>query len=50
MWFVKKCTEIKHDLDIFSYIMDNFFVVQINMFGNVEVTDPTETLEERDMV
>ena len=39
------------DPDIFSYIMDNFFVVQINMFGNVEVTDFNgETLEERDMV
>ena len=50
--YCKKMHEtVFSDPDIFSYIMDNFFVVQINMFGNVEVTDFNgETLEERDMV
>ena len=36
---------------VFQYLMDQFFVVQINMFGNVEVTDfDGQTLEKREMV
>ena len=50
--YCKKMHEdVFSDPDILSYLMDNFFVVQINMFGNVEVTDfDGEVLEERDMV
>lgn len=37
--------------NIASYIDENFFVVQINMFGDVEVTDfDGTTLAEKDMV
>lgn len=37
--------------EIDQYIHDNFFVVQINMFGDVEVTDfDGTTLPEKDMV
>lgn len=37
--------------EIASYIEDNYFVVQINMFGDVEVTDfDGASLPERDMV
>ena len=37
--------------EIDQYITDNFFVVQINMFGDVEVTDFDGTaLTEKDMV
>ena len=37
--------------EIANYINENFFVVQINMFGDVEVTDfDGETLPEKDMV
>ena len=37
--------------EIAQYIADNFFVVQINMFGDVEVTDfDGTTLPEKDMV
>lgn len=37
--------------EVSQYIEDNFFVVQINMFGDVEVTDfDGETLPEKDMV
>ncbi|PTX54488.1 thioredoxin-related protein [Litoreibacter ponti] len=37
--------------EIAQYIEDNFFVVQINMFGDVEVTDfDGTTLPEKDMV
>lgn len=37
--------------EIAEYIEKNFFVVQINMFGDVEVTDfDGETLAEKDMV
>lgn len=50
--YCKKMHEtVFSDPAVFSYLMDNFFVVQINMFGNVEVTDfDGEILEERDMV
>jgi thioredoxin-related protein len=37
--------------EIADYITENFFVVQINMFGDIEVTDfDGETLPEKDMV
>jgi thioredoxin-related protein len=37
--------------EIADYISENFFVVQINMFGDLEVTDfDGETLPEKDMV
>ena len=37
--------------EIAQYIEDNYFVVQINMFGDVEVTDfDGTTLPEKDMV
>tara|TARA_R110000787_G_scaffold14670_15_gene45255 strand:- start:1011 stop:1574 length:564 start_codon:yes stop_codon:yes gene_type:complete len=37
--------------EVGDYINDNFFVVQINMFGDVEVTDfDGEALPEKDMV
>lgn len=37
--------------EIAQYIEDNFFVIQINMFGDVEVTDfDGTTLPEKDMV
>ena len=37
--------------EIADYISENFFVVQINMFGDLEVTDfDGETLAEKDMV
>jgi thioredoxin-related protein len=37
--------------EVVAYIEDNFFVVQINMFGDVEVTDfDGEVLAEKDMV
>ena len=37
--------------EIASYIEDNYFVVQINMFGDIEVTDfDGTTLPEKDMV
>lgn len=37
--------------EVAAYIEDNFFVVQINMFGDVEVTDfDGVTLPEKDMV
>lgn len=43
--------EVYPDLEITQMIEDNFFVVQINMFGDVEVTDfDGETLSEKDMV
>lgn len=37
--------------EVAKYIEDNFFVIQINMFGDVEVTDfDGTTLPEKDMV
>lgn len=37
--------------EITNYIQDNYFVVQINMFGDVEVTDfDGKTLPEKEMV
>lgn len=51
MYCKKMHEEVFSDPYIYDYLMENFFVVQINMFGNVEVTDfDGETLEERDMV
>ena len=43
--------EVFIDPAIDSYIKDNYFFVQINMFGDVEVTDfDGETLPEKEMV
>jgi thioredoxin-related protein len=37
--------------EVAQYITDNFFVVQVNMFGDVEITDfDGEALSEKDMV
>ncbi|WP_147104023.1 thioredoxin family protein [Tateyamaria sp. syn59] len=49
------CTKMHEEVfvipEIAQYIEDNFFVVQINMFGDVEVTDfDGTTLPEKDMV
>ncbi|WP_460273203.1 thioredoxin family protein [Celeribacter sp. ULVN23_4] len=43
--------EVYQDPEITQMIEDNFFVIQINMFGDVEVTDfDGEALPEKDMV
>ncbi len=43
--------EIFPDTAIDRYIKDNYFFIQINMFGDVEVTDfDGESLPEKDMV
>ena len=49
------CTKMHEEVfvvpEIAQYIEDNFFVVQINMFGDVEVTDfDGTTLPEKEMV
>ena len=49
------CTKMHEEVfvapQIHQYIEDNFFVVQINMFGDVEVTDfDGTTLPEKEMV
>jgi thioredoxin-related protein len=49
------CTKMYEDVfpdpEINAALMDDFFVVQLNMFGDVEVTDfDGETLSEKDMV
>ncbi|KXF90055.1 thioredoxin family protein [Phaeobacter inhibens] len=48
------CTKMHEEVfpkpQISSYIADNFFVVQLNLYGDVEVTDfDGETLSEKDM-
>ncbi|MBV7409590.1 thioredoxin family protein [Maritimibacter sp. DP1N21-5] len=48
------CTKMHEEVfpreDLAQYIEDNFFVVQMNLFGDVEVTDlDGETLSEKDM-
>ncbi len=43
--------EVYPDPEVTAMIEDHYFVVQINMFGDVEVTDfDGETLSEKDMV
>lgn len=43
--------EVFPDPEIDAYIRENYFVVQINMYGDVEVTDfDGETLPEKEMV
>ena len=43
--------EVFSDPEIKTLIEDNYFVVQINMFGNIDVTDfDGETLPEKDVV
>ena len=50
--YCKKMHEqVFSDEQIYNYLMDEFFVVQVNMFGNVEITDfDGDTLQERDMI
>ncbi|WP_411352653.1 thioredoxin family protein [Leisingera aquaemixtae] len=48
------CTKMHEEIfprpEISQYIEDNFFVVQLNLYGDVEVTDfDGETLPEKDM-
>ncbi|MBQ4806585.1 thioredoxin family protein [Phaeobacter sp. HS012] len=48
------CTKMHEEVfpkpEISGYIADNFFVVQLNLYGDVEVTDfDGETLSEKDM-
>ncbi|MFV1491917.1 thioredoxin family protein [Phaeobacter sp. JH18-32] len=48
------CTKMHEEVfptpEVGSYIGDNFFVVQLNLYGDVEVTDfDGETLSEKDM-
>ena len=50
--YCKKMHEqVFSDEQIYNYLMDEFFVVQVNMFGNVEITDfDGDTLQEKDMI
>jgi len=51
IYCTKMHEEVFPDPEVTQMIEDNFFVVQINMFGDVEVTDfDGETLSEKDMV
>jgi thioredoxin-related protein len=51
IYCTKMYEEVFSDADVTQMIEDNFFVVQINMFGDIEVTDfDGETLSEKDMV
>lgn len=49
------CTKMHEDVfpdpDIHAALVDDYFVIQINMFGDIEVTDfDGETLSEKEMV
>ena len=50
--YCKKMHEkVFSDPTVHSYLMENFFIVQINLFGNIEVTDfDGEILEEHQMM
>lgn len=51
IYCTKMHEEVFPDPEIDAALRDDFFVVQINMFGDVEVTDfDGETLSEKDMV
>jgi thioredoxin-related protein len=51
IYCTKMHEEVFTDFEIESYIEENFFVIQLNMFGDVDVTDfDGETLSERDMI
>jgi thioredoxin-related protein len=51
IYCTKMHEEVFPDPEVTQMIEDNFFVVQINMFGDIEVTDfDGETLPEKDMV
>ncbi|MFT6169167.1 MAG: thioredoxin-related protein, partial [Celeribacter sp.] len=51
IYCTKMHEEVFPDPEVTQMIEDNFFVVQINMFGDVEVTDfDGEALPEKDMV
>ena len=42
IYCTKMHEEVFTDFEIESYIEENFFVIQLNMFGDVEVTEATE--------
>ncbi len=51
IYCAKMHEEVFPDPKIDAYLRENFFVVQLNMFGDVEVTDfDGETLSEKDMI
>ena len=51
MYCRKMHKKVFSDPSIKSYLMENFFVVQINLFGNIDITDfDGETLQEREMM
>jgi len=51
IYCTKMHEEVYPDPEITKMIEDNFFVIQINMFGDVDVTDfDGESLPEKDMV
>ena len=51
IYCTKMHEEVFTDFGIESYIEENFFVIQLNMFGDVEVTDfDGEALPEREMI
>ncbi|AKS45871.1 Thioredoxin-related protein [Octadecabacter temperatus] len=51
IYCTKMYEEVFPEPEITAALMDDFYVVQINMFGDVEVTDfDGETLSEKDMV
>ncbi len=50
IYCAKMHKEVFSDPTVSDYIADNYFVVQLNLHGNIEVTDfDGESLEERDM-
>ena len=51
MYCKKMHENVFSDPIIYSYLMENFLVVQINLFGNVDVTDfDGEVLQEHEMM
>lgn len=51
IYCTKMHAEVFPDPDIHAALMDDYFVIQINMFGDIEVTDfDGETLSEKEMV
>jgi len=51
IYCTKMYEEVFPNPEITAALMDDFFVVQLNMFGDVEVTDfDGETMSEKDMV
>lgn len=51
IYCTKMHAEVFPDPDIHAALMDNYFLIQINMFGDIEVTDfDGEKLSEKEMV